>query len=602
MRLSFPEIGRRFGFVVLLAAGVVSSGQSSIAASSGGLAGSIIGFVADPAGVPQMGATVQLYNRYERVIQKVLTNERGAFGFDALLPDVYMVRVSLTSFVPAVKRNILVQPGVRSFLSINLASVLSSIELVYTAPGQGAIMSDDWKWVLRSSMSTRPVLRLVSGIDISAPAPSRASSSNLFADTRGVVRLSASDMGAVSIQNEPDLGTAFALATSLFGSHQLHLSGNVGYSANGGMPTTGFRTSFAPTANGAEVHLTMRQVFLPARAGFAFAAGTADGTPALRTMTLSMSDRKQLTDSLDLEYGASLESITFLERLNFFSPFARVRYDMGGIGQLEFGYSSGVPPVEAGASSAQEPEFQRDFAALSAFPRVSVRDGGARVQRAENFEVAYQKSSGSRTVSVAAYHESISNAAITLAAPDNAFPATADLLPDLFSTNAVFNIGTFTRVGFSASLSQEVTENFSLTVAAGSGNALTAATEQLESNSAEELRNVIRHGRRSWAAARMANVLPTTGTRLVTSYQWSDSKALTPPHRYLTQRLGYQPGLNVQVRQPLGSVPGIGRLEANAEMRNLLAQGYLPINLADGKRLVVIHSPRSLRGGLSLIF
>src|SRR6202020_2729420 len=78
-----------------------------------------------------------------------------------LTPDVYSVRVSLTSFVPAVKQKIAVQPGMQSLLYVNMASVLSSIELVYAKPGEGALMSDDWKWVLKESASTRPVLRMV---------------------------------------------------------------------------------------------------------------------------------------------------------------------------------------------------------------------------------------------------------------------------------------------------------------------------------------------------------------------------------------------------------------------------------------------------------
>ena len=64
--------------------------------------------------------------------------------------------------MPAVKQNIAVQPGIRSILAINLASVLSSIELVYSGPTQG-LMSDDWKWVLRTASSSRPVLQLRDG-------------------------------------------------------------------------------------------------------------------------------------------------------------------------------------------------------------------------------------------------------------------------------------------------------------------------------------------------------------------------------------------------------------------------------------------------------
>ena len=41
---------------------------------------------------------------------------------------------------------------------------------------------------------------------------------------------------------------------------------------------------------------------------------------------------------------------------------------------------------------------------------------------------------------------------------------------------------------------------------------------------------------------------------------------------------------------------------ASAEVRNMLAQGYLPITGADGRRLLLVQSPRALRGGFSFIF
>jgi hypothetical protein len=141
----------RLKFAVSLVAALASSAAVASAAAPAILSGSLAGLVRDPAGVPQMGASVSLFNRYERLIQRTLTNERGLFGFEALPPDLYSVRISLASFVPAMKQKIAVQPGMQSLLYVDLTSVLSSIELVYAAPGQGALMSDDWKWTLNPS-------------------------------------------------------------------------------------------------------------------------------------------------------------------------------------------------------------------------------------------------------------------------------------------------------------------------------------------------------------------------------------------------------------------------------------------------------------------
>ena len=44
------------------------------------------------------------------------------------------------------------------------------------------------------------------------------------------------------------------------------------------------------------------------------------------------------------------------------------------------------------------------------------------------------------------------------------------------------------------------------------------------------------------------------------------------------------------------------RMEATADLRNMLAQGYLPLGMASGQRVLLVETPRSFRGGLSFIF
>jgi hypothetical protein len=62
-------------------------------------------------------------------------------------------------------------------------------------------------------------------------------------------------------------------------------------------------------------------------------------------------------------------------------------------------------------------------------------------------------------------------------------------------------------------------------------------------------------------------------------------------------------GLNFQLRQPLPAINGMGgRFEVTAEVRNLLAQGYVPVPSSDGRNMLLVPFPRSLRGGLSFIF
>jgi len=216
---------------------------SAPAVSPAKFTGAISGVVTDGTGVPQMGAAVLLYNRQERFFQRVFTDERGKFAFPDLVPDLYSVHVTLSSFIPAVKKNIMVQPGMRSLLNVSLATLFSSIQMVYSTQDATALMTEDWKWVLRTASSTRPVLRLLPRIGPAEEA-SRTHVA-LFSDTRGILKLSAGDSGdTTTFAASPDLGTEFAVATSLHGGNQLQVSGKVGYAPTGGMPTAAFRTKF----------------------------------------------------------------------------------------------------------------------------------------------------------------------------------------------------------------------------------------------------------------------------------------------------------------------------------------------------------------------
>ena len=43
-------------------------------------------------------------------------------------------------------------------------------------------------------------------------------------------------------------------------------------------------------------------------------------------------------------------------------------------------------------------------------------------------------------------------------------------------------------------------------------------------------------------------------------------------------------------------------MEATAELRNILAQGYLNMGTVNGQRVMLVQMPRTVRGGLAFIF
>src|SRR5437588_5632753 len=164
----------------------------------------------------------------------------------------------------------------------------------------------------------------------------------------------------------------------------LQVSGNVGYGSQTGVPTAAFRTRYSRNMGGGspEVSVTMRQLFLPGRVGSAL---TGDAVlPMLRSMAASFDDRAQLTDELLVQYGFTLNSISFLDHLTYASPYARLTYSLGDAGELEFAYTSGDARPDLAGKSA-DGDFQQELNNLGMFPRISLRDGRPHIQRGENY-------------------------------------------------------------------------------------------------------------------------------------------------------------------------------------------------------------------------
>ena len=246
MRTPSNALGLLTGTLFLTSGFLASTAR---AGSPPSLSGGIMGQVRAASGIAQMGATVRLYDRYDQLVRRTLSNEEGNFSFALLNPDLYSIRVTLSSFVPAIRRNIAVAAGSENILQINLASLFSTVDLISSGPAAGSLVSDDWKWVLRSSQSTRPVLSFLPEWNPNSTS-SGQSGGSVFSNTTGLVTVSAGDGDSFTSGSTQAMGTAFALATSLFGTSRVLFSGNVGYTGSTGLPTAGFRTSYSRSRDG----------------------------------------------------------------------------------------------------------------------------------------------------------------------------------------------------------------------------------------------------------------------------------------------------------------------------------------------------------------
>ncbi len=567
--------------------------------------GELGGLVTDVAGKPQPGAVVLLFNKQDRLLQRSATDSLGTFAFGDLLPDLYSVRVSLSSFVPAIKDRIQIKPGMRSLLDVNLSRVFSSVQLVSTTPVSGSLMSDSWKWALRADSSMRPILRF---LPAQQPAPGESTAGPaIFSDSRGMVKISAGDGATMSSDGEADLGTQFAFATSVYGGNRLKMAGDVGYAAGSSAPSAAIRTTYSRELAGGdkpEISVTVRQVFIPLRVGQSLMGNSPnDGPlPAMRTLGVSYDDKVQINDSLRLEYGFAFDNVSFLDSLHYFSPYGKLTYAVPR-GKVDFTWTSGNARPELGMGmSDPSADLQRDLATVAVLPRVTLMDDHAQVQRGDEFEAGFSQRFGSREYRVSGYRERVSNTTMTIASSDpGLFPG--DLLPDLFSNSSLFNMGRFDTFGYSASVTQDLGENYKVTLIYGSLGVVSPRDADRSIDTADDLRKIMEVGHRPALTLRVSGTIKATGTRLIASYQWTDYQSAVPGPIYSTESARPEPGLNVIVKQPMPSIPRMPwRMEASAELSNLLAQGYLPLTASNGDQFLLINMPRTIRGGIAFVF
>ncbi len=114
------------------------------------------GLVRDSAGVPQIGAEVQLLGSDLSIIASVYTNGEGRFLISSLTPGRYILKAMGPSFLPSQRENVRVHAG--TIVNLTLYTLYEVIQWLPAEPRSGDAQKDDWAWTLRSA-ANRPLLR-----------------------------------------------------------------------------------------------------------------------------------------------------------------------------------------------------------------------------------------------------------------------------------------------------------------------------------------------------------------------------------------------------------------------------------------------------------
>ena len=108
---------------------------------------------------------------------------------------------------------------------------------------------------------------------------------------------------------------------------------------------------------------------------------------------------------------------------------------------------------------------------------------------------------------------------------------------------------------------------------------------------------------RHWVGAKLSGTAPCAKTRWIASYGWTSGRALTPVDMFNTSAGQTDPFFDLFLRQPMPGTTSLpGHMDIVLEVRNLLAQGYVPVFGQDGRTVYLVQSARAVRGGVAFSF
>ena len=257
---------------------------------------------------------------------------------------------------------------------------------------------------------------------------------------------------------------------------------------------------------------------------------------------------------------------------------------------LEYAYSTSRPDLRA------EKGFDSSPADLSeSNPRVSLLNYVPKVERAHHHELSFSHRQGKTNMQVAVFTDRIVDPVLT-----GVGDVTADggfLLPDISSGTFSYAGNNFNTDGVRVVLQHKFSEDLTATLDYAVGGVLDLSKPDVPLQNAPSW---ISTQRRHAVAAKLSGTVPRTHTRWITSYRWVNGTAITPVDMFNASAGQSDPFLNVFVRQPIPSLGG--HMEAIIDLRNLLAQGYVPVLGQDGQTVYLVQSARSVRGGVAFTF
>jgi hypothetical protein len=323
------------------------------------------------------------------------------------------------------------------------------------------------------------------------------------------------------------------------------------------------------------------------------APGVAVQNSPYAAVQMSSSDSMTLAGFIDLNYGADLQSMEFANRVTALRPHGSVDVHLSPNLLVEYRYATSEPDTRTAKGFDTAPADLSESG-----PRMALLNGQPEVEKAAHHELSLSRRMGNTSVQLAAFLDHVRNAVLTGAGNPSSY--SDDVLPDVYSGTFSYGYGPgVSSAGARVVVQRKISDDLTATVDYSTGQAIVADAP----TDWQALAQTLSTSRQYSVGTKLYGHIPATGTRWIASYKWTSGNALSSVDAFNASPGQADPYLSLFIRQPLPGTSFIpGKMDALLDLRNLLAQGYVPVMGQDGRTIYMVQSARSLRGGLAFTF
>ncbi len=233
---------------------------------------------------------------------------------------------------------------------------------------------------------------------------------------------------------------------------------------------------------------------------------------------------------------------------------------------------------------------------------MSIAGSSPAVERGHHQEVSISQRIGKINMQFAFYADSFADTVLTGVGemtPGAVSTEGGEVLPDVYSGTFSYRGNDFATRGIRVVLQRKLLSDLTATLDYDYGGVLDLSQPDVQ---LQDARQWIHEEQRQAVAAKFSGTVPKSKTRWIASYRYIGGRTLTPLDLFNTSAGQSDAYLNLFLRQPIPAHFLAGHMEILMDLRNLLAQGYVPVMGRDGHTLYLVQSARSARGGLAFSF